>query len=132
MVCAYTCTCTLFHDESQKQSTIPAGTSPGSTRSPQKVRGVPTVVRASAYHEDDNEDIEDIVASDDACQLGTNSSVSRCGQKRCLTCPALDSNNLITCKRCGIQYVGETGQQLKRRMNNHRNRIKSLQPQPLY
>ena len=39
---------------------------------------------------------------------------------------------LITCKKCGIQYVGETGQQLKRRMSNHRNRVKRLQPQPLY
>ena len=36
--------------------------------------------------------------------------------------------------KCGIQYVGETGRptRLKRRMSNHRNRIKSLQPQPLY
>ena len=49
-----------------------------------------------------------------------------------LTCNTMSIVYLFTCKKCGIQYVGETGQQLKRRMSNHRNRVKSLQPQPLY
>ena len=26
---------------------------------------------------------------------------------------------LISCKKCGIQYIGETSQKLKNRMNNH-------------
>ena len=33
---------------------------------------------------------------------------------------------LVTCKRCGIQYVGETGQTLRKTLNNHRNRLKQL------
>ena len=39
---------------------------------------------------------------------------------------------LVTCQRCGLQYVGETGQTLRKRMNNHRASIKSLKPQFLY
>ena len=35
---------------------------------------------------------------------------------------------LITCRKCGIQYVGETG----KRLNNHRNRLKKLSCQYLY
>ena len=131
------------------------GRRPGQEGPLQEVRGTPTVVMASAYNEDYS---ENTCSSGSACQ--SESSISRCGRKRYMTCPALDSNNsftssisgktykvlgtqamscnttsvvyLITCKRCGIQYVGETGQELRRRMNNHRNRIKSLQPQPLY
>ena len=49
-----------------------------------------------------------------------------------MSCNTTSVVYLITCKRCGIQYVGEMGQELRRRMNNHRNRIKNLQPQPLY
>ena len=87
-------------------------------------------------------------------------SVRSCSKRRCLTCPALKPEStfrssvtgksykvigteelscdsagvvyLITCKRCGLQYVGETSQALKRRMNNHRASIRSLQPQFLY
>ena len=36
------------------------------------------------------------------------------------------------CKHCGLQYVGETSQAIKRRMNNHRASIRNLQPQFLY
>ena len=117
---------------------------------------MPTVVRASAYPRDQG---DDGVAKSNACPLGST-AVNGCGHPRCLTCPSLNPSNsftssisgraykvlgtqaltcntksivyLITCKKCGIQYVGETGQQLKRRMSNHRNRIKSLQPQPIY
>ena len=39
---------------------------------------------------------------------------------------------LITCRKCGIQYVGETGQSLRKRLNNHRNRLKKLSCQYLY
>ena len=33
---------------------------------------------------------------------------------------------LITCKKCGIQYVGETSQKLRNRLNNHRSSLKRL------
>ena len=33
---------------------------------------------------------------------------------------------LISCKRCGIQYIGETSQTLRSRINNHRNRLKRM------
>ena len=33
---------------------------------------------------------------------------------------------LITCKKCNMQYVGQTGQQVSRRMNNHRFDINSF------
>ena len=33
---------------------------------------------------------------------------------------------LVSCKKCGVQYVGETGQTLRKRLNNHRNRLKQL------
>ena len=52
--------------------------------------------------------------------------------KQALSCGTTSVVYLITCRRCGIQYVGETGQQLRSRMNNHRASIKNLQPQPLY
>ena len=34
--------------------------------------------------------------------------------------------NLISCKKCGIQYVGETSQALRSRMNNHRQRLNKM------
>ena len=39
---------------------------------------------------------------------------------------------LITCRKCGIQYVGETSQQLRGRLNNHRNSLKKLTNLYLY
>ena len=39
---------------------------------------------------------------------------------------------LITCKKCGIQYVGEISQKLRSRFNNHRNRLKKLTNLYLY
>ena len=88
-------------------------------------------------------------------------AVRVCGSKRCKTCthvsqgstfkstvthknysvvsPNLsmtcDSENviyLITCRKCGIQYVGETGQKLRSRVNNHRNRLRQLSILYLY
>ena len=128
---------------------------------------MPTVVRASAYRrlssqsgddrgDDRGDNRRHDIATNNACEVGS----SRCGQRRCLTCPALKTGSrftstitgrsykvlgnqalscsttsvvyLITCRRCGIQYVGETGQQLRKRMNNHRASIRNLQPQPIY
>ena len=82
-------------------------------------------------------------------------STSKCIHKNCLTCPifkpvtmyrssvtmykvigsgdwSCNTSNvvyLVNCQRCGLQYVGETSQALKKRMNNQRANIKSLKPQ---
>ena len=94
-------------------------------------------------------------------QTKCNCVVNVCGFKRCKTCKhvhecstfhsnvthktynivssSLSMNcgteniiYLITCRKCGIQYVGETGQSLRKRLNNHRNRLKILSCQYLY
>ena len=49
-----------------------------------------------------------------------------------MTCNTDNVVYLISCRKCGIQYVGETSQVLRRRMNNHRNRLKNLGEQYLY
>ena len=41
-------------------------------------------------------------------------------------CASSDVIYLITCKKCKIQYVGQTGQLLSKRMNSHRFDIKSI------
>jgi hypothetical protein len=41
-----------------------------------------------------------------------------------LTCSSSNIIYLVSCSRCGIQYVGETAQQLNLRMNNHRTAIR--------
>ena len=87
--------------------------------------------------------------------IGNTTIVSRCNKPRCKTCKHLregdkftsnvtgkaynvQSNNpvmtcdtknviyVISCRKCGIQYVGETSQMLRQRMNNHRSRLKNL------
>ena len=79
----------------------------------------------------------------------------RCGGSRCKTCKHLVVGNsfasnvtgksyniscprgsircgtknviyVISCRKCGVQYVGETSQTLRARFNNHRNRLKQL------
>jgi len=32
---------------------------------------------------------------------------------------------LITCKKCDVQYIGQTSQQISKRMNQHRSDIKN-------
>ena len=44
----------------------------------------------------------------------------------CMNCGTKSVIYLISCKKCGVQYVGETSQTLKCRFNNHRNRLKQL------
>ena len=89
------------------------------------------------------------------------SLVKKCSNKRCKTCPSLvtgptfkssvtgrtyqvrspcgplgcQSRNvvyLITCKQCDVQYVGETSQMLRSRMNNHRTSTKGFKLLYLY
>ena len=85
----------------------------------------------------------------------SQSVVTKCGSKRCMTCTHImtgstfvsnisgrkydvscrdsilncSSKNviyLISCRECGVQYIGKTSQMLRNRLNNHRNRIKQL------
>ena len=44
----------------------------------------------------------------------------------CMNCGTKSVIYLISCKKCGVQYVGETNQTLRCRFNNHRNRLKQL------
>ena len=43
-----------------------------------------------------------------------------------MDCSSKNVIYLITCRKCGIQYVGKTRQTLRSRMNNHCNRLKQL------
>ena len=43
-----------------------------------------------------------------------------------MTCATKNVIYLIICKKCGIQYVGETSQALRSRMNNHRQRLNQM------
>jgi len=49
-----------------------------------------------------------------------------------LSCSSSNIIYLLTCKRCKMQYVGETLQTLKKRMNGHRSGIKSKVDNILY
>ena len=48
------------------------------------------------------------------------------------SCNTSNVVHLVTCQCCSLQYVGETSQALRKRMNNHRAKSKSLKPQFLY
>ena len=43
-----------------------------------------------------------------------------------MTCATKNVIYLISCKRCGIQCIGETSQALRSRMNNHRQRLSQM------
>ena len=97
----------------------------------------------------------------DATILNLSCCVSKCGSKKCKTCDhIIEGDNfvsnitnkrykvvspngcmscgtknviyLMACRKCGVQYVGETSQTLRRRFNNHRNRMKQLSDLYLY
>ena len=83
-----------------------------------------------------------------------DSKVQKCNRSRCLTCPILDTNEQVTspitnrtsnfvnyegnicycytsnvvymlsCNNCDLQYVGQTGRSLKKRVNQHRAAIR--------
>ena len=40
------------------------------------------------------------------------------GQGECMNCGTKNVIYLISCKKCGVQYVGETSQTLRGRFNN--------------
>ena len=54
----------------------------------------------------------------------TSQVLSACGP---LGCQSRNVVYLITCKQCDVQYVGETSQILRSRMNNHRTSTKGFQ-----
>ena len=43
-----------------------------------------------------------------------------------MDCSSKNVIYLITCRKCGVQYVGKTSRTQRCRMNNHRNRLKQL------
>ena len=49
-----------------------------------------------------------------------------------MTCTSENVVYLISCRKCGIQYVGETSQKLRNRLNNHRSSLKRLTNLYLY
>ena len=89
-------------------------------------------------------------AVDDKSAIENPSFISKCTNKRCKTCPQLSTSSTVTsyvtkreyhcinhvnakascssqnliyllsCQKCGIQYVGETTQRMNERMNGHR------------
>ena len=96
--------------------------------------------------------------TDDSQTSGMNmGTVMCCGSRKCMTCSHLVQGNtftsnvtnktygvicpgtslgcstrsvvyLISCRKCGVQYVGETSQTLRSRFNNHRNHKGTLAP----
>ena len=48
-----------------------------------------------------------------------------------MTCTTENLIYLIMCRKCGIQYVGETGRGLKDRLNNHKSNIKTKEKTPI-
>ena len=99
-----------------------------------------------------------VVADDTQDSITKSCLVRKCGKSRCKTCKhiiegdsfssnttsrqylVVSPNTSITCETknviylisCRIQYVGETSQPLRNRMNNHRQRLKQLSDLFLY
>ncbi|KAI8477599.1 corticospinal neuron axon guidance through spinal cord [Branchiostoma belcheri] len=48
-----------------------------------------------------------------------------------ITCRTKNIIYMIQCKKCGMQYVGETGQTLANRLNGHRSSIKTDKDTPV-
>ena len=48
-----------------------------------------------------------------------------------MTCSTVSVIYLITCLSCSVAYVGETGQELRKRMNNHRAAIRNGEDTPV-
>ena len=142
---------------------MPSVVTASTSKTMQKVRGVPPVVDASTSKtQQEDTGLSRTSATNDprSQQHRRPTSISKCNRKNCLTCPifkpetmfrssvtgktykvigsgdwSCSTSNvvyLVTCQCCGLQYVGETSQALRKRMNNHRANIKSLKPQFLY
>ena len=62
----------------------------------------------------------------------TRKSYSVVSSASTMDCATENVVYLISCRRCGVQYVGETNQKLRSRFNNHRNRLKSMTNLYLY
>ena len=93
------------------------------------------------------------LSTDHTCVDICNSSIVKCYQPKCLTCPILNTSHfyrstitnrvyhinfqniscksknliyLLTCNSCHAQYVGETSQNLHKRINGHRSSINTV------
>ena len=63
-----------------------------------------------------------IVEGDSFCSNTTGRKYNIKSREDVITCATKNVIYLISCKKCGIQYVGETSQALRNRMNNHRHK----------
>ena len=67
-----------------------------------------------------------IVEGDSFCSNTTGKKYNVISREDAMTCATKNVIYLISCKKCGIQYVGETSQALRNRMNNHRQKLKQM------
>ena len=67
-----------------------------------------------------------IVEGDSFCSNTTGKKYNVKSREDVLTCATKNVIYLISCKKCGIQYVGETSQALRNRMNNHRQKLSQI------
>lgn len=67
--------------------------------------------------------------SNEAEQFTSNKTGREFRLKQCINCHSSNIIYLLTCRKCGMQYVGETGRKLKERVGDHlrdiRNRAKT-------
>ena len=56
----------------------------------------------------------------------TRKTYSVSSPEGCMNCGTRSVIYLITCKKCGVQYLGETSPTLRYRFSNHRNWLKQL------
>ena len=67
-----------------------------------------------------------IVEGDSFCSNTTGKKYTVKSREAVMTCATQNVIYLISCKKCGIQYVGETSQALRSRMNNHRHKLNQM------
>ena len=67
-----------------------------------------------------------IVEGDSFCSNTTGKKYTVKSREAVMTCATQNVIYLISCKKCGIQYVGETSQTLRSRMNNHRHKLNQM------
>ena len=56
----------------------------------------------------------------------TNCEYHVSSPSECMDCSTKNVIYLISCRKCGVQYVGKTCQTLRSRFNNHRARLKQM------
>ena len=66
------------------------------------------------------------IEGDSFCSNTTGKQYTVKSREAVITCATKNVIYLIGCKKCGIQYVGETSQALRSRMNNLRQRLNKM------